>query len=141
MHARCYRPNHPAYPWYGGRGIKVCSEWHGRAGFDRFCQDMGEAPAGLTLDRIDGERGYEPGNCQWANWKQQANHLRPRPQVQGSLRQKAKAAGLRYLLVYHRIANGWPEGLALSTPPQPRGPMTLANRGELGLTYCRSRMP
>lgn len=135
MHARCYRTSHPAYPWYGGRGVTVCPEWHGRAGFDRFCHDMGEAPAGLTLDRINGKRGYEPDNCQWSTWKQQAGNRRARPQVEGSLRQKAKSAGLKYGLVFNRIQRGWPEGLALTIPAQKRGPMTYAAKKEFGLRW------
>lgn len=62
MLARCGNANHAAYPRYGGRGITVCERWQK---FENFLADMGERPGDLTLDRIDNDRGYEPGNCRW----------------------------------------------------------------------------
>ena len=71
---RCNKPNDPSYPNYGGRGIKVCPEWHS---FDKFYADMGSRPKGLTLERVDNERGYGPDNCVWADRYQQAKNARP----------------------------------------------------------------
>jgi hypothetical protein len=68
MRARCNYPTHPYYPNYGGRGIRVCERWRF---FAHFLADMGERPAGTTLDRIDPELDYEPGNCRWATPLQQ----------------------------------------------------------------------
>jgi hypothetical protein len=72
---RCHNPRHPAYYRYGGRGIVMCDEW--RHSFEAFLAALGPRPAGYTLERVDNERGYEPGNCVWATPKAQANNRRP----------------------------------------------------------------
>lgn len=77
MHQRCSNPNTRGYANYGGRGIRVCRRWRS---FANFYADMGE-PNGLTLDRIDNDKGYSPNNCRWATWKTQANNRRTAEQV------------------------------------------------------------
>jgi len=73
MRRRCEDHNHSAYANYGGRGIVVCARWQK---FENFAADMGPMPRGYTLDRIDVNGNYEPSNCRWASYKQQARNTR-----------------------------------------------------------------
>lgn len=73
MRQRCSNKKHKSYAYYGGRGISVCTRWDS---FNNFFADMGERPAGLTLERIDNSRGYGPDNCKWASWLEQAQNKR-----------------------------------------------------------------
>lgn len=76
MITRCTNSNTAGWKHYGGRGIRVCDRWRGREGFERFLVDVGVRPTGKTLDRIDVNGHYEPGNVRWASAKQQARNQR-----------------------------------------------------------------
>jgi len=68
MRKRCENPKSSHYAYYGGRGIKVCERWQK---FENFLADMGEPPLGCSIDRVDNDGNYEPGNCRWATPQEQ----------------------------------------------------------------------
>jgi hypothetical protein len=73
MLQRCLNPNNTRFRYYGGRGITVCQRW---LIFENFLADMGERPAGLSIDRKDNDGNYELGNCRWATQSQQVANRR-----------------------------------------------------------------
>jgi hypothetical protein len=68
MKARCNNAQHPNYHHYGGRGIKVCKRW---LKFSNFLADMGMPDKGMTLDRINNDKGYSRSNCRWLTIQEQ----------------------------------------------------------------------
>lgn len=82
MLTRCRNPRVSDYKHYGGRGIKVCDRW---LDFANFLADMGRRPPGLTLNRINNNGNYEPGNCEWTTRKKQNNNRRIRKDANRAL--------------------------------------------------------
>lgn len=79
MVQRCTHPQHAAYPDYGGRGIEIAPEWREPGPFLAYVDaTLGPCPAGHSLDRIDNERGYVPGNLRWSTWPEQRKNQRKR---------------------------------------------------------------
>lgn len=77
---RCYLETAPNFKWYGGKGVSVCERWrrgtNELTGFQAFIADMGDRPEGLTLERNDPRKPYEPSNCRWATWAEQGRNRR-----------------------------------------------------------------
>jgi hypothetical protein len=127
MHSRCDRPSHPKFRLYGGRGIRVCARWSGRGGFENFLADMGERPAGMSLDRIDGDGNYEPSNCRWAtdaeqNSNKATNHLVTHAGRTLTVAEWARRTGLLKTTIRNRLKAGWPVEAALTAPARRKAP-------------------
>lgn len=122
MTGRCTNPNLREWPHYGGRGITVCSQWRN---FEGFLRDMGERPLGTSLDRIDNERSYEPGNCRWATPKEQSRNKRTSRMltyrgVTKTITDWAEEMGVDRATLNHRVmVAGWPLEVAFSRQPHP----------------------
>lgn len=118
MKRRCANPSARGYENYGGRGIKVCCRWQE---FKNFLEDMGECPRNLTIERIDSNGHYEPGNCRWATAKEQARNKRTNRivtyrGVTACVKDVCKAFGIPYERVNSRLKRKWPVELAFSVP-------------------------
>jgi hypothetical protein len=123
MLERCIRPSNFKYPRYGGRGITVCERW---LIFTNFLVDMGERPSGMTIDRINNDGNYEPGNCRWATPKQQARNTSTNYMItyngeKKSLPEWAEIHGLPRLVIRGRLQLRWSIERAFMTPYLPRG--------------------
>lgn len=121
MIQRCENPDHWYYKRWGGRGIKVCEQWHD---FAVFIRDMGERPEGCSIERRNNNGDYTPENCYWGTQFDQDRNKRSNRWVtaQGvtQIRQDwATQTGIRTNTIKYRIAHGWtPEqAVGLETPP------------------------
>lgn len=124
MKARCYRPSHPHYDRYGGRGITICDAWKDDfQAFREWALTHGYSDK-LTIDRVDNDKGYSPENCRWATDKEQGNNRCQNVlvEINGETRTIAEWAiksGIKFQTVYRRYRRG-ETGEALIRPPQKR---------------------
>lgn len=129
MRNRCQNSNFEDYHNYGGRGIRVDPLWDS---FERFRQDMEPTwKKGLSLDRIDNNGPYAPGNCRWATRKEQMSNTRRNKRVtfQGetlTIKQWSEKLGVRNNMLDYRLKAGWPLEMALNAKKNvhyhPKGP-------------------
>ena len=117
MVQRCTNPNSTKYADYGGRGITVCERW--RNSFSDFLADMGERPDGLSIERLDNYKGYNPENCVWADSFTQARNTRRTGRVTVNDKTKSitdwsKETGISSTLIRLRLDRGRPPARALN---------------------------
>ncbi len=112
---RCSNPNTEHWGLYGGRGISVCDRW--RNSYSTFISDMGPRPSlQHSIDRIDPDGNYEPGNCRWATRQEQSENKRNSVRVGGkTVQQIAAELGCHVQTVYGRLARGW-DGSKVASP-------------------------
>lgn len=120
MKQRCLNPANPAWAQYGGRGIKLFPGWTDFEAFRGWARTHGYQ-ADLTIDRIDNDRGYEPGNCRWVPIEKQAvnrsnNHLLTARGQTMTLAEWARAVGMPGTALRLRLKRGWPLDEALAIP-------------------------
>lgn len=105
MKTRCFNPNDKHYKDYGGRGISVFNGWVND--FEAFYSHIGPAPPGATIDRIDNEKGYVPGNVRWVTQSENASNRRSSKRwfVKGAEFRTAKDGGAHYGVSRRTIGN------------------------------------
>ena len=106
---RCENPNHISYKNYGGRGIKLCKRWKK---FKNFLFDMGIPEKGMTIDRIDNNKGYNRKNCQWVSLKENANNKRDNHVlefngIKKTISEWSDQTGIKQNTIVYRIKRGW----------------------------------
>jgi hypothetical protein len=120
MKQRCYNPHETGFARYGGRGIAVCDWW--ADSYENFLADMGRKPSPAhSLDRIDNDGDYEPGNCRWANrHEQQANRRTSRLLTYNgetmTMLQWAERLGMSWTSLANRAKRGMTDEQILTTP-------------------------
>ena len=107
MKERCFNSACDAYPYYGGRGITVCARW--RDNFQMFFDDVGPKPPGASIDRIDNDRGYEPGNVRWAPMSVQNLNRRNNIRIEcygknQTISEWAEELGINFQTIRNRLA-------------------------------------
>ena len=134
MHQRCTNPNRKDFVKYGARGISVCERWKE---FHNFFADMGDKPAGMSLDRVDNSKGYSPENCRWATAKQQNRNQSSNVNITFNgetmcINAWAEKTGINEITLHARLQMyRWPVARALTTPVKPR--KSKCNAGQIAI--------
>ena len=118
MKTRCSNPKNSRFHRYGGRGIRVCERW---GTFENFFSDMGPCPVGMSIDRINNDGPYEPGNCRWSSPKQQARNFSRNRMLTFAgetlcLADWGLRTGISSDVIYNRLKWKWPIDKTLTTP-------------------------
>lgn len=122
MKYRCENPHAYNYNNYGGRGIKLCDEWHEFEPFYEWSMNNGYEK-GLSIDRIDNSGDYEPDNCRWVDMKIQGRNRRTNVYLTyngetKSVPEWAEIVGISRRVIAERVRKGWSVEKALTTPLQ-----------------------
>lgn len=119
---RCHNPHNKDFAAYGGRGIRVCAEWSRTGGYRKFLRHIGAKPTSQhTLDRIDPNGDYEPGNVRWATMAGQSNNRRTSKLITWrgetlAAGEWARRIGIGRQQIANRINRGWDVERALTEP-------------------------
>lgn len=132
MLLRCENQDNHNYPYYGGKGIKVCKRWHD---FENFVTDMGWRPVGMTLDREKSYGNYTKSNCRWATKTQQANNTSYNRKlthkgVTLNLAQWAKRVSLPSSTIASRLRRNWSVSKTLTTPTRSNAVRLITYKGQ-----------
>lgn len=137
MMDRCYKPANPGYRNYGGRGITVCEAWHDFATYDAA---IGVVPPGMTVDRIDNNLGYFPGNVRIATWLTQGNNRRGNRRITWKGDTRTLAEWSRHLdvnrdKIMHRANLGWDAERIFADVLKPPAPSPVSEAVKRGVSY------
>jgi hypothetical protein len=119
MIARCNNPKSKDFKRYGGRGIRICLRWNS---FPNFFTDMGPRPSSKhSIDRIDNNGDYKPGNCRWVTYKEQARNRRNNRLINIggkliTLEEASTITNIKRTTLQRRLDVGWPIQCALAKP-------------------------
>ena len=139
MLGRCQNTLDQRYKNYGGRGITVCERWES---FRNFLMDMGLRPDPThSLDRINNDGNYEPGNCRWTDQKTQCRNMRRNIRITFNgitlcATDWAARLGFPSHVIIHRINSGWSEEKSLTTPLFPKPPTTVLTLDGISHTFA-----